>query len=91
MSHNETKEGLSIELGGVRCIISVLWATDQSSYAIIIENNFQILYSLCTQTINHIIFIINDHLVLVAKSNEAYTHQKIVNPNYSKKLLPKLG
>ena len=29
MSHNEVIEGLPIELGGVQCIIPVLWATDQ--------------------------------------------------------------
>ena len=40
MSHNEVIEVLSIELGGVQCIISVLWATDQSSHDMIIGNNF---------------------------------------------------
>ena len=40
MSYNETIDGLSIELGGVQCIISVLWATDQPSYDMIIKNNF---------------------------------------------------
>ena len=49
--HNEAIEGLSIELGGVQCIILVLWATDQPSHDMIIENNFQRLYSPCTQTI----------------------------------------
>ena len=36
MSHNEGIEGLSIKLGGAQCIISILWATDQSSHDIII-------------------------------------------------------
>ena len=48
MSHNEAIEGLSIELGGVQCIIPVLWATDQPSHDMIIGNNFQRLYSPCT-------------------------------------------
>ena len=52
MSHNEAIEGLTIELGGVQCIIPVLCATDQPSHDMIIENNFQRLYSPCTQTIN---------------------------------------
>ena len=28
MSHNEAVEGLTIELGGIHCVISVLWATN---------------------------------------------------------------
>ena len=40
MSHNEAIEGLSIELGGVQCIMSVLWATDQPSHDMIIGNDF---------------------------------------------------
>ena len=51
MSHNEIIEGLSIELRRVQCIILVLWATDQPSHDMIIGNNFQRLYSPCTQTI----------------------------------------
>ena len=47
MSHNEAIEGLSIKLGGVQCIIPVLWATNQPSHDMIIENNFQRLYSSC--------------------------------------------
>ena len=47
MSHNEAIEGLSIKLGGVQCIIPVLWATDQSSHDMIIGNNFKRLYSPC--------------------------------------------
>ena len=50
MSHNETIEGLPIEIGGVQCIIPVLWATTQPSHDMIIGNNFQRLYSPCTQT-----------------------------------------
>ena len=61
----------------VKCIILVLWATDQPSRDMIIENNFQRLYSPCTQTINQIIFIINGHSVLIEKLSKAYTHQKI--------------
>ena len=63
MSHNEAIEGLSIELGGVQCIIPVLWATDKPSHDMIIENNSQRLYSSCTQTINQITFTINGHLI----------------------------
>ena len=51
MSHNEVIRKLTIELWGVQCIIPVLWAADQSSHDMIIGNNFQILYSPCTQTI----------------------------------------
>ena len=40
MSHNEVIEGLTIELGGVQCIILVLCATDQPSHDMIIGNNF---------------------------------------------------
>ena len=43
----------------------------------IIGNNFQRLYSPCTQTINQIIFTINGHSVPIQKLNKAYTHQKI--------------
>ena len=65
MSHNETIDGLSIELRGVQHIIPVLWATNQPSHDMIIRNNFQRLYSPCTQSINQIIFTINGHSVLV--------------------------
>ena len=67
MSHNEAIEGLSIELGGIQCIILVLWATDKPSHDMIIRNNFQRLYSSCTQTINQIIFTINGHSVSIEK------------------------
>jgi len=40
MSHYEAIEGSSIELGGVQRIIPVLWATDQPTYEMIIENIF---------------------------------------------------
>ena len=40
-------------------------------------NNFQRLYSPCTQTINQIIFTINGHSVPIEKLSKAYTHQKI--------------
>ena len=76
MSHDETIEGLFIELGGVQYSIPVLWATDQPSYDMIIGNNFQRLYSLCTHAINQIIFTINGHSIPIEKLNEAYTHQK---------------
>ena len=77
MSHNEAIEGLSIELGGVQCVILVLWATDQPSHNMIIGNHFQRLYFPCTQTINQIIFTINGHSVPIEKLSKAYTHQKI--------------
>jgi len=77
MSHNEAIEGLSIELGEVQCIIPVLWTTDQPSHDMIIGNNFQRLYSPCTQTINQIIFTINGNSVPIEKLSKGYTHQKI--------------
>jgi len=40
MSHNEAIEGLNIEIGGIQCIIPVLWATNQPSHDMIIGNNF---------------------------------------------------
>jgi len=52
MSHNKAIECISIEVGGVQRIIPILWAADQPSYDMIIENNFQRLYSSCTQNIN---------------------------------------
>ena len=79
MSHNEAIEGLSIELGGVQYIMPILWATDQPSYDMIIENNFQRLYSPCTQTIDQIIFTINGHSIPIEKLSKAYTHQKKVS------------
>ena len=48
MSHNEAIKGLNIEIGGVQCVILVLWATNQPLHDIIIGNNFQRLYSPCT-------------------------------------------
>ena len=68
MSHNEVIEGLFIELGGVKCIIPFLWATDQLSQDMIIGNHFQRLYSPCTQTVNQIIFTINSHSVALLKN-----------------------
>ena len=56
---------------------TILWATDQPSYDIIIRNNFQRLYSPCTQTITQIIFTINGHSVPIEKLNKACTHQNI--------------
>jgi len=52
MSHKEAIEGLTIKVGGVQSIILVLWIIDQSSHDMIVGNNFQRLYSPCTQTIN---------------------------------------
>ena len=77
MSHNEAIEGLNIEIGGVPCVIPVLWATNQPSHDMIIGNNFQRLYSPCTQTQTQLIFTINGHLVPTNKLDKAYTHQKI--------------
>ena len=65
MSHNEAIEGLNIEIRGIQCIIPVLWATNQPSHDMIIKNNFQRLYSPCTQTKSQIIFTINGHSVLI--------------------------
>jgi len=67
MSHNETIEGLNIEIGEVQYVILVLWAT----------KIFQRLYSPCIQTKNQIIFTINGHSVPIDKLYKAYTHQKI--------------
>jgi len=50
MSHNEAIEGLNIEIGWVQCVIPVLWVANQPSHDMIIGNNFQRLYSSCTQT-----------------------------------------
>ena len=74
VSHNETIKGLSIQLGGTQCIIPILWITDQPSHDMITRNNFQRLYSPCTQTINQIIFTINGHSVPIKKLSQAYTH-----------------
>ena len=77
MSHNEAIEGLSIELGGVQCVIPVLWAANQPSHDMTIENNFQRLYSPCTSSINQIIFTINGHSVPIEKLSKAYTYKRI--------------
>ena len=77
MSYNEAIEGLNIEIGGVQCIILVLWATNQPSHNMIIENNFQRLYSACIQTKTQIIFKINGQSAPIDKLHKAYTHQKI--------------
>ena len=74
MSHNEAIEELNIEIGWIQCVIPVLWATNQPSHDMIIGNNFQRLYSPCTQTKNQIIFTINGHLVPIDKLNKAYIH-----------------
>ena len=71
MSHNEVVEGLS------KFIMPVLWATDQPSHDMIIENSFQILYFSCTQTIHQIIFTINGHSIPTKKLSKAYIHLKI--------------
>ena len=67
MSYNEAIEGLSIELEGVQCIVTVLWATDQPSHDMIIGNNFQRLYSPYAHAINKNLLTINDHLVPIEK------------------------
>ncbi|XP_021721370.1 uncharacterized protein LOC110688928 [Chenopodium quinoa] len=41
MMHTEIIEDLKIKIGGVQCVIPILWATDQPSHDMIIENNFQ--------------------------------------------------
>ena len=43
----------------------------------IIGNNFQRLYSPCTQTINQIIFTINGNSVPIEKLSKTSTHHKI--------------
>jgi len=77
MSHNEAIESLTIELEGIHCVIPVLWATNQPSHDMIIGNNFQRLYSTCTQTQTQLIFTINGHSVPINKLDKAYTRQKI--------------
>jgi len=74
MSHNE---GLNIEIGGVQCVIPVLWATNQPSHDMIVGNIFRRLYSPCTQTKIQMIFTINGHLIPIDKLNKAHTHQKL--------------
>jgi len=76
MCPNEVIDGLSADIRGVQCIIPVIWATDQTSHHMIIENNLQRLCSLCTQTISQIIFTINGHSISINKLNKMYTHQK---------------
>ena len=61
MSHNEVIKELNVEIGGVQCVIPVLWATHQPLHDVIIGNNFQRLYSPCKQTKSQIIFTINGH------------------------------
>ena len=55
-----------------------------------IGNNFQILYSPCTLTINQIIFTIIGHSVPIEKLSKAYTHQKIefTHSQYGEKVMP---
>jgi len=65
---------LSIKIRGLQRIIIVLYANDQLYHDIIIGNNFQRLYSQCTQTKNQIIFRLNGHLVTFDKLN-AYYHK----------------
>jgi len=77
MNYNEAIEGLNMEIGGVQYVIPIMWATIQPLHDMIIENNFQRLYSPCTQTKNQIIFTINGHSVPIDKLNKAHTHQKI--------------
>ena len=56
----------------------------------IIENNFQRLYSPCTQTINQIIFTISGHSVPIKKLSKTCTHQKInfTCNQHGKKVMP---
>ena len=56
----------------------------------IIGNNFQWLYSPCTQTINQIKFTINGHSVPIEKLSKSYTHQKIefTCNQHSEKVMP---
>jgi len=77
MNHNKAVKGSFIELGGVQCIILVLWTTDKPSHDMIVGNNFQRLYCPCTHTITQIIFIINGHSISIEKLSKAYTHKKI--------------
>jgi len=77
MSHNKVIEGLNIEIGGVQCVIPVLWATNPPLHDMIIENNFQRLYSPRTQSKTQIIFTINDRSFPIDKLAKAFTHKKI--------------
>ena len=52
-------------------------ATNQPFCDMIIRNNFQRLYSPCTETISQIIFTINSHSAHIDKLNKISTHQKI--------------
>ena len=89
ISHNEAK-GLSIEIGGVQWIALVLWITDNPSYDMIIGNNFQRLYSPCTNTKNKIIFTNNIQSVPIGTLSKAYTYQKIefTCSQYGEKVMP---
>ena len=56
----------------------------------IIGNNFQRLYSPCTQTKSQIIFTIIGHSVLIDKLSKAYTYQKIefIRSQRGEKVIP---
>ena len=77
MTHSEVMLDLPIIIGGVPCIIPVLWAIEQTSHDMIIGNNFQRLYSPCTQKLDKMIFNINGETAWVKKMKQAYTHQNI--------------
>ena len=56
----------------------------------IIGNNFQRLYSPCTQTKTQITFTIDGHCVPIDKLNKAYIHQKIefTRSQHGEKVIP---
>ena len=71
----------------------VLWASNQPSHDMIIGNNFQRLYSLCTQSKSQIIFTIKGHQVPTDKLNKAYIHKKIeiTRSQCGEKVIPAQG
>jgi len=44
MSHNEGIEELNIEIGGVQCVIPILWVTNQPSYDMTTHNNIHYIF-----------------------------------------------
>ena len=51
--------------------------SNQPSHDMIIENNFQRLYSPCTPIKTQIIFTMNGHSAPIDKLNKAYAHQNL--------------
>jgi hypothetical protein len=75
MVHEDAIEHLNVEINNQKFVIPKLWAINQPSHDIIIGNNFQRLYSPCTQTIQSIIFTLNKKQVEIRKLKSAVTSE----------------